>query len=163
MHLNEEKVVAVPGDDPSTQRKRSSLPMIDDLLEASKKNVHSSDTLPPLGRIQYCQRNSSTEELSGNKYFFTQIIGHFMEMNLLYPLYYVQLFYILGITNNEVKIGTENLDQESSHFTDVGRKRKPSTNKIYPASNIANPSMNVDDIEETILVASESRVIEVEP
>ena len=84
-------------------------------------------------------------------------------MNLLYPLYYVQLFYILGITNNEVKIGTENLDQESSHFTDVGRKRKPSTNKIYPASNIANPSMNVDDIEETILVASESRVIEVEP
>ena len=139
--------------------------MIDDLLEASKKNVHTSDTLPPLCQIQYCQRNSSTEELSGNKYFFTQIIGqnHFMEMNLLYPLYYVQLFYILGITNNEVKIGTENLDQESSHFTDVGRKRKPSTNKIYPASNIANPSMNVDDIEETILVASESRVIEVEP
>ena len=64
-----EKVVIVPGDDPSTQRKRSSLPMIDDLLEASKKNVvHSSDTLPPLCQIQYCQRNSPTEELSGNKY-----------------------------------------------------------------------------------------------
>ena len=75
MHLNEEKVVVAPGDDPSTQRKRSSLPMIDDLLEASKKNVHSSDTLPPLCQIQYCQRNTSTEELSGNKYVFTQIIG----------------------------------------------------------------------------------------
>ena len=75
MHLNEEKVVIVPGDDHSTQRKRSSLPMIDDLLEASKKNVHSSDTLPPLCQIQYCRRDTSTEELSGNKYFFTQIIG----------------------------------------------------------------------------------------
>ena len=41
--------------------------MIDDLLEASKKNVNSSDTLPPLGQVQYCQRNTSTEELSGNK------------------------------------------------------------------------------------------------
>ena len=75
VHLNEEKVVIVPGDDPSTQRKRSSLPMIDDLLEASKKNLHSSDTLPPLCQIQYCQPNTSIEELSGNKYFFTQIIG----------------------------------------------------------------------------------------
>ena len=67
MHLNEEKVVIVPGDDPSTQRKRSSLPMIDDLLEASKKNINSSDALPPLGQIQYCQPNTSTEELSGNR------------------------------------------------------------------------------------------------
>ena len=75
VHLNEENVVAVPGDDPSTQRKRSSLPMIDDLLEASKKNAHKSETLPPLCQNQYCQRNTSTEELSGNKYFFTQIIG----------------------------------------------------------------------------------------
>ena len=73
------------------------------------------------------------------------------------------VFYILAITNNEVKIGTENLNQESGHITDVCRKGKPATNKIYPESNIANPSMNVDDIEETILVASESRVIEVEP
>ena len=67
--------------------------MIDDLLEASKKNVHSSNTLPPLCQIQYCQPNTSTEELSGNKYFFTQIIGqnHFLEMSLLYPLYSGQL------------------------------------------------------------------------
>ena len=85
-------------------------------------------------------------------------------MNLLYPLYCSQLlFYILAITNNEVKIGTDNLNQESGLITDVCRKGKPATNKIYPESNIANPSMNVDDIEETILVASESRVIEVEP
>ena len=70
VNLNEEKIVILPGDDPSTQRKRSSLPMIDDLLEASKKNVNSSDTLPPLCQVQYCQRNTSTEELSGNKYFF---------------------------------------------------------------------------------------------
>ena len=69
--------------------------MIDDLLEASKKNVNSSDTLPPLCQIQYCQRNTSTEELSGNKYFFTQIIGqnHFLAMNLLYPSYCSQRFF----------------------------------------------------------------------
>ena len=83
---------------------------------------------------------------------------------MLYPSYCSQrFFYILAITNNEVKIGTENRNQELGHITDVCRKGKPATNKIYPASNIANPSMNIDDIEETILVASESRVIEVEP
>ena len=85
-------------------------------------------------------------------------------MNLLYPSYSSQrFFYILAITNNEVKIGTENLNQESGHITDVCRKGKPATNKIYPASNMTNPSINIDDIEEPILVSSESRVIEVEP